>query len=430
VDLIERARALGLPVRQGYGLTECASVVALETDCEGTPGSAGRLLPHLQARIAADGEIVLEGTHCLGTVVGGESPCTSSLPTPFYTGDIGRIDSDGRLWIEGRKSALIVTSFGRNISPEWVEAALVAQPDIAQALVYGDGLPEPRALITPSRPEADLATAVAAANAALPAYARIAGWREVAHFTPLNGLLTGNGRLRRKTIAERWLSGEPAFIDELDAATNRERLRFLQIPQLQAGLAGTISRQTYLGYLAQAWHHVRHTVPLLAAARARLAHRPDLAAALDDYIAEEAGHDEWILSDIAAAGGDAEAVRRSEPAPATRAMTDHAYAEIAKGNAIALFGMIYVLESVSVALAQRGALAVAERLGLPPEAFTYLTSHGALDQDHMAFFAQLVNGLSDPADRNAITDMAKTMFGLYGLVFASIDMTEDALEDA
>lgn len=68
---------------------------------------------------------------------------------------------------------------------------------------------------------------------------------------------------------------------------------------------------------------------------------------------------------------------------------------------------------------------MAERLGLPPEAFTYLTSHGALDQHHMAFFAGLVNALPHAADRDAILSMAQEMFGLFGAVFASI-MLEDA----
>ena len=70
----------------------------------------------------------------------------------------------------------------------------------------------------------------------------------------------------------------------------------------------------------------------------------------------------------------------------------------------------------------RGASAVAKNLGLPPQAFTYLTSHGALDQDHMVFFAELVNGLDDPADRAAILGMAREMFALFGGVFAGIEM--------
>ncbi|MCJ2178291.1 AMP-binding protein [Novosphingobium album (ex Hu et al. 2023)] len=422
VELLARARAVALPVRQGYGLTECASVVSLEAAGEDVAGSAGRPLGHMKARIAPDGEIVLDGEMFLGTI--GEP----REPGPLLTGDIGRIDDQGRLWVEGRKSALIVTSFGRNISPEWVEAELTAQPDIAQAMVHGDGLPAPEALLVPARPDADLAAAVAAANASMPAYARTAKWREVAPFTPMNGQLTGNGRLRRKAISDMWLDGPVRFFDELEAATFRDRLRFLTIPQVRAGLAGTISRRTYIDYLRQAWHHVRHTVPLMEAARTRLLDRPDLLAALDDYIEEETGHEEWILADIAAAGGDADAARASDPAPATKAMVDHAYRCIREGNPASFFGMVYVLESVSVAIAQRGASAVAENLGLPPEAFTYLTSHGALDQDHMAFYAELVNGLQREEDRAAILQMAREMFGLFGGVFASIDMEEE--EDA
>ncbi|BBD99980.1 AMP-dependent synthetase [Sphingobium amiense] len=416
-DLLGRAQAVGLPVRQGYGLTECGSVVSLETGEEGGDGSAGRPLGAMRASIAPDGEILLDGPMCLGTVGAPREP------GPLATGDLGRIDAEGRLWIEGRKSALIVTSFGRNISPEWIETLLTDRPAVLQAMVHGDGLPAPEALLVPSSPDADLAAAVEAVNAALPAYARIARWREVSPFTPDNGMLTGNGRLRRQAIEAAWLEREPPFFNALEAATFRDRMRFLTIPQVRAGLAGTISRRAYIDYLGQAYHHVRHTVPLMQAARARLLDRPPLVAALDDYIEEETGHEEWILSDIAAAGGDADAARASEPHPATRAMVDHAYARIAEGNPAAFFGMVYVLESVSVALAQRGASAVAERLGLPPEAFTYLTSHGALDQHHMTFFARLVNGL--PAgDRLAILSMAQEMFALFGAVFASIDLEE------
>ncbi|CCA90903.1 AMP-dependent synthetase and ligase (plasmid) [Novosphingobium sp. PP1Y] len=418
VELLQRARDLGLPVRQGYGLTECGSVVSLECADESLEGSVGRPLGHVRATIASDGEILLEGEMYLGTI--GE-PRT---PGPLATGDIGRIDEHGRLWVEGRKTAMIVTSYGRNISPEWVEAELLLQPEIAQALVHGDGRPAPEALLVPASPDADIVKALAAANRTLPAYARVATWREAAPFTPANGMLTGNGRLRRKAIARTWLEGKPAFFDELEAATWRDRLRFLTIPQVRAGLAGTISRRTYLDYLIQAYHHVRHTVPLMQAARARLLDRPELVAALDEYIEEETGHEEWILADIAAAGGDADKARTCRPNPATQAMVDHAYARIGEGNAACFFGMVYVLESVSVALAQRGASAVAANLGLPPEAFTYLTSHGALDQDHMAFFAALVNRLDTPEDREAITRMAREMFALFGGMFAAIAMED------
>ncbi len=417
--LIARARALGLPLRQGYGLTECGSVVSIEDDDGGPPGSVGRPLRHLQVRLADDGEVIVDGLMCLGTID------EKRQSGPLATGDIGRFDEEGRLWIEGRRSNVIVTSYGRNIAPEWIEAALVAQPGIAQALVHGDGKPAPEALLVPARPDSDLAAAVAAANASLPEYARIGHWREAAHFTPANGRLTGNGRLRRKEIAAAYLEPAPDFFTELEAASVRERLAFLSVPQLQAGLGGTITRTAYIDYLTQAFHHVSHTVPLMRAARERLSDRPDLLEALGQYIAEEEGHEEWILGDIAACGGDADAARRSAPAPATQAMVDHAYRAIRKENPVAFFGMVYVLESVSVALAQHGASAVAKNLGLPPEAFTYLTSHGALDQHHMAFFATLVNSFADQNDRDAVTRMAKDMFGLFGNVFASIELERE-----
>lgn len=413
--LLRRAQDVGLPVLQGYGLTECASVVAFQRP-EDPVGCVGRPLPHLQARIAHDGEIVLEGAPCLGRV-GGEPQ-----GSPLHTGDLGRIDEAGRLWIEGRKSNLLVTSFGRNISPEWIEEALLAQPGVAQAMVHGDGKAFPEALLVPASPAANLGAVVEAVNRTLPAYARVARWREVAHFTPQNGLLTGNGRLKRREIAARYLDPEPDFFTQLEDATVRQRLAFLAVPQVRAGLAGTIGLSTYLAYLGQAYHHVRHTVPLMQEARARLAHRPELVAALDEYIAEETGHEDWILSDIAASGGDADAARDRPPNPATQAMVDHAYARIRSGHPVAFFGMVYVLESVSVALAGRGAAAIAERLGLPPQAFTYLTSHGALDQSHLRFFAGLVNGLDDDNDRQSIVSMARGVFALFGAMFAAIEL--------
>lgn len=414
--LIEQARAAGIPARQGYGLTECGSVVSLQDADDASTDNAGRPLDHLAVSIAADGEIMVAGEMFLGTIGGGNPQ------SPYATGDIGHLDAAGRLHIDGRKSSLIVTSHGRNVSPEWVEQALLAQPDIAQCMVHGDGLPQPQTLLVPAHPQADLAVAVAAANAGLPPYAQVSDWQEVAHFTADNGLLTGNGRLKRSAINALWLDREPAYFTQLEAATVRQRIAFLSVPQVRAGLAGEIGLATYLDYLTQAFHHVSHTVPLMQAARARLVHRPDLIAALDEYIAEETGHEEWILNDIATAGGDAERARHSRPHAATQAMVDHAYRTIAEGNPAAFFGMVYVLESISVALASKGAGAVAERLGLPPQAFSYLTSHGALDQSHMRFFATLVNSLEDEDDRAAITTMAQEMFGLFGAMFAALSL--------
>jgi hypothetical protein len=128
-----------------------------------------------------------------------------------------------------------------------------------------------------------------------------------------------------------------------------------------------------------------------------------LRGPIAQYIAEESGHEEWILNDIAAAGGDVDAVRASSPGRAAELLVAYVYDTIARGNPVGFFGMVHVLEGTSQALATRAAQVMRESLGLPPEAFTYLTSHGTLDQEHVRFFAGLMNRLDAPADREAVT---------------------------
>lgn len=412
--LLDRADRVGLPVIQGYGLTECGSVVCLEAMGDRDRGTVGQPLRHAMVSLAPDGEIVIDGSFHLGTV---GHPREND---PIFTGDVGEIDELGRLSIVGRKSNLIITSFGRNVAPEWIEEQLVSQPQIAQAMVYGDGEAELRAFVVPSAIDADVAAGIAAANSTLPPYARVDRWQPSRPFTPADATLTANGRLRRTAIMERAM--RRPFFERLCAETAPARARLMAVPQLQAGLAGRISREMYLTYLAQAYHHVRHTVPLMQLARSGLIAKPKLVHALDDYIAEEEGHEEWILNDIRAAGGDADAVMTAGGSPATARMVDHAYATLRSGNPAAFFGMVFVLEGTSIALASNGAEAVRSSLGLPKSAFTYLMSHGALDQEHMRFFETLVNGLEDRADEDAIVAMANDIFDLFGGIFAAIPM--------
>jgi acyl-CoA synthetase (AMP-forming)/AMP-acid ligase II/pyrroloquinoline quinone (PQQ) biosynthesis protein C len=420
--LLDRARALGLPVRQGYGMTEAGSVIALEDGQGPSTGAVGRSIGAHVILLVEDGEIVIDGPMHLGLV--GEH----RTPGPFATGDLGRFDAQGNLRIVGRKSNLIVTSLGRNISPEWVEGLLTAEPEIAQAMVRSDGSAGLEALIVPAGPNADVAAALFRANASLPAYGRLGAHRLVPPFTPMNGQLTGNGRLRRLSIDQAYPkeSDVTEFFDRLVADTREEQARFAMTPQLIAGLTGRISRADYIAYLTEAYHHVRHTVPLMQEARAGLVARGDakLVAALDDYIEEETGHEEWILNDIAAAGGDREAAAASAPSDATKAMVDHAYHTIRTGNPAGFFGMVFVLEGTSIAMASNGASAVQRNLGLPKSAFTYLNSHGALDQEHMVFFAKLMNEIDDPADQAAIIQMARDMFRLFGGLFAAIELED------
>lgn len=199
--LIEIARMHGLPVFEGYGLSECSSVVALNVPGAERIGSVGRVLPHRSVRIAEDGEIEVRGNlaHYLG-----QAPCPDAW---LATGDLGHVDADGFLYIDGRKKDILITGFGRNVSPEWPETALLGTGAVAQAVVVGDAMPYLSALIVPLTAAVDaaqIARAVELANRDLPDYAQVRRWTLVAPFTPANGQATANGRPRRQLIHQHY----------------------------------------------------------------------------------------------------------------------------------------------------------------------------------------------------------------------------------
>jgi thiaminase len=212
------------------------------------------------------------------------------------------------------------------------------------------------------------------------------------------------------------------FHDELLAATETERAGLLAIPFIRDGASGALSRDDYVAFLTQAYHHVKHTLPLLMACGARLPERLEwLRTAMTHYIAEEAGHQQWILSDLRACGADAEAVRDGLSGPAVEVLVAYAYDVIARGNPVGFLGMVLVLEGTSTAVAARAAEALRAALHLPQDAFTYLTSHGALDIEHTRFYASLIDRLDDAADRAALVRCAKVFYRLYGDVFRELD---------
>lgn len=192
--LLHDAAQQGFPVFQGYGLSESASVVAVNTPQQNKPGTVGKLLPHVHCRIEVDGEIILSNPAILGYAGG------ALWHGDYATGDLGSLDADGFLTIYGRKKNLLITAYGRNVSPEWPESLLMAQPEIAQAFVYGDGQASLSALLVPAQEGSDVGAAVLRANAQLPDYARITQWQNSQPFSPSNGMATGNGRLRRDII--------------------------------------------------------------------------------------------------------------------------------------------------------------------------------------------------------------------------------------
>jgi long-chain acyl-CoA synthetase len=218
--------ALGLPVFQGYGQTECSPVVSVNTPRRVKLHSVGPPMPGIEVKIAADGEILVRGESVMqGYWRDPEATAEALKDGWLHTGDIGRLDEDGFLQITDRKKDIIVNSGGDNLAPQRVEGVLLLQHEIGQAIVYGDRRPHLVALIVPDADfarsyarkhgcKADLAglvehkgfkgamsEAVKRANASLSPLERVRHFRVIAEpFSIENGLMTPTMKLKRQVI--------------------------------------------------------------------------------------------------------------------------------------------------------------------------------------------------------------------------------------
>jgi pyrroloquinoline quinone (PQQ) biosynthesis protein C len=225
------------------------------------------------------------------------------------------------------------------------------------------------------------------------------------------------------------------FFAVLQEHTHSEREHLIAAPIIQGCLRGEVSLPSYIAFLTQAYYHVRHTVPLLQVCKTALAdpkfsHLHWLLPALDEYIEEERGHDEWILDDLRACGADADAIRIGTPAFSTEVMVAYAYDLIQRVHPLGFFGMVHVLEGTSVALALMAADRIQQGLNLPAQAFRYLRSHGTLDQEHTAHFAQLVNALDRSEEQALLIHAAKNFYRLYAQVFIDLPLPQGQWKEA
>ncbi|HEX5796339.1 MAG TPA: AMP-dependent synthetase/ligase [Geminicoccaceae bacterium] len=218
--------ALGLPVFQGYGQTECAPVVSVNTPRRVKLHSVGPPIPGIEVKIADDGEILVRGASVMQGYWRDEEATAQALKDGWlHTGDIGLLDDDGFLQITDRKKDIIVNSGGDNLAPQRVEGVLLLQPEIGQAIVYGDRRPHLVALLVPdadfargwararrlppdlaalaSNPEFQgaLGEAVRRANQSLSVLERVRHFRLLAEpFSIENGMMTPTLKLRRQVI--------------------------------------------------------------------------------------------------------------------------------------------------------------------------------------------------------------------------------------
>jgi len=215
------------------------------------------------------------------------------------------------------------------------------------------------------------------------------------------------------------------FFERLNSETEQAHNYLLASPIMQRAMQGDITKHDYGSFLLQAYHHVKHTTPLLMSAGSRMpATKEWLREALADYIEEELGHQEWILNDLQQCGYDKEIARASTPNSSTELMVSYAYDMINRVNPVGFFGMVHVLEGTSVSMADNAAQSIQNALGLPKGAFSYLRSHGAIDIEHVKFFEGLMNRIDDPEDQAQIIHCANMFYHLYGNVFRQLDESQ------
>ena len=209
-DLGEFYASFGMPLIEGYGLTE-GGVVSLNPIDAPRPGSIGKPLPGVEVRIADDGELLVKSPSLFsGYYKDPESTAAVLRDGWLYTGDIAEIDSDGYLYITGRKKELIVSSNGKKIYPSRIETLFKSEPVINQIVLIGDKMPYVTALITVNAqattdPGEDVKKAVSRVNKQLAGFEQIRKFKILEKdFTIETGELTPTMKIRRNRVLENY----------------------------------------------------------------------------------------------------------------------------------------------------------------------------------------------------------------------------------
>ncbi len=219
--------AIGIRLYQGYGLTETAPVLSVNYPGASRRRSVGPAAPGVELRIAADGEILARTEGLMQGYWRNPEATSEAIDADgwFHTGDIGRIDDDGFVFITDRKKDLLVTSGGKNIAPQPIEQMMITHPAVAQVVVVGDGYPYLNALVVPNYAEPPprfdgmspeelrqdprlhetIQRLLDQTNQRLPAHERVRRYRLLEReLTIEEGEITPTLKVRRKIVSERY----------------------------------------------------------------------------------------------------------------------------------------------------------------------------------------------------------------------------------
>ena len=212
-----------------------------------------------------------------------------------------------------------------------------------------------------------------------------------------------------------------SFFVTLVEQTDAHRRGLETIPKVHSMIHHGLSAEEYRAFLHDLYHVVWHFCPVMAVAAARCDDAfKEVRYELYQRIQEEKGHEAWVLEDVEAVGGDVGRVRVAPPSPPAQAMIAFNYHAAEHTHPCSVLGMLYMLEVVSSIYGGRVSDSIARAIGRSVESggFKFLTSHAALDQEHMAKLNLVLKTIGDPGAQAAVINSARVNFYQFGRIFA------------
>lgn len=213
-----------------------------------------------------------------------------------------------------------------------------------------------------------------------------------------------------------------SFFITLIETTDASRRELEAEPKIHSMIHHGLTLPEYRAFLHDLFHIVRHFCPIIAAAASRCddTYRT-VRMELYERIEEEKGHEEWVLDDIRAMGGDIDAARTQPPSAPVQSVIGFNYWAAERQHPCSVLGMLYQLEVISSVYGGRVAGAIAKAVGREVDSggFRFLTSHASMDQDHMAKLNVLIKTITDPGAQAAIVNSTRVNFHQFGQMFGA-----------